>query len=204
MTTATMTPQLEELVREALGQDASDLFLIPGEPPSLRLRGCIERTAANPLSDDEVRAMAEALVGRADLERIGPELAEITRSCAVSDAGSAWMSVARSQGRYTIAVGLIEIGTHGLFQWQVPQAGHWYLRQLLRPTERRGILDIGREEARNKPTLGRVGKDHGRGGRCRRTEVLAECEAARPVGVHHYRQDTAHKPGRLRSTGEHG
>jgi twitching motility protein PilT len=95
--------ELEKLVREAVDKDASDLFLIPGEPPAMRLHGVVERTDADPLTADAVRTMAEEVIGRENLVQIGPKLARFQQWCGSPGEFNLSICVARSHGDYTIS-----------------------------------------------------------------------------------------------------
>ncbi len=99
-----LTTRLEELIREAVARDASDLFLIPGEPPAMRLRGLIERTDADALAAEDVREMASAAVGEANLKRVGPELGTYKRWFGVAAECNVGICVARSHGDYTMTL----------------------------------------------------------------------------------------------------
>jgi len=95
--------ELERLVREAVDRDASDLFLIPGEPPAMRLRGVIERMDVDALTAEAVRSMAEEVIGRENLVQIGPKLARFQQWCGSPGEFNLSVCVARSHGDYTIA-----------------------------------------------------------------------------------------------------
>ncbi len=97
------TPELERLIRAAVDRDASDLHLIPGEPPTLRVRGKLERMDAEEISVEKTRELAAALIGEANMARIGPEIGEFQRSCGRPGEFNLSVAVARSCGGYTLA-----------------------------------------------------------------------------------------------------
>jgi len=99
-----LLPKVEEWVREALARDASDLFLLPGEPPAIRLRGLIERTDGEPLTGEEVREMAAAAIGEENLAKVGPVVGKFHRWCGVPGDFNVGVCVARSHGEYTMTV----------------------------------------------------------------------------------------------------
>ena len=105
--TTRLPSELEKLVREAVDKDASDLFLIPGEPPAMRLHGAVERTDVEPLSADTVRAMAEEVIGRENLVQIGPKLARFQQWCGSPGEFNLSICVARSHGDYTISLQIL-------------------------------------------------------------------------------------------------
>jgi twitching motility protein PilT len=103
-----LTPRLEQLIEEAAERDASDIFLIPGEPPAMRVPPShkIERADTDPLTPEEVKEMAKAALGKKDLARIGKEVGETSRWCGRSTVVNATLTVSRSLGDYTIHVRL--------------------------------------------------------------------------------------------------
>ncbi|HIJ72595.1 MAG TPA: Flp pilus assembly complex ATPase component TadA [Candidatus Hydrogenedentes bacterium] len=104
-----LPPELERLVREAVDRDASDLFLIPGEPPAIRLRGCLERTEAEPLTADAIEQMATAAIGKENMARIGPESGKFQRWCGSPGEYGASICVARTHGEYSIVMRVIKM-----------------------------------------------------------------------------------------------
>ncbi len=117
-----LPPQVESLFNEALERGASDVFLLPGEPPTMRVNGLIERTDADPLSAEELRSIAAAMIGEEDLEKIGREVGEITRWCGVMGVVNATLSVARAHGDYTIVFGLNPPVIVDVKRAQIPEA----------------------------------------------------------------------------------
>jgi len=101
-----LTPRLEKLIEEAAERDASDIFLIPGEPVAMRVPGTweIERAETDPLTAEEVEEMAEAALGKEDLARIGKEVGDMSRWCGRSGVANANLTVSRSLGDYTIHI----------------------------------------------------------------------------------------------------
>jgi len=65
--------RIDELVREARKQDASDIHLLFGQPPICRLRGTLQPMAGEPLSGEECETLARELAagGYDELLRIG-------------------------------------------------------------------------------------------------------------------------------------
>ena len=60
-----------------------DVFLIPGEPVAMRVPPSyeIERAESDPLTPEEVEEIAEAVLGKEDLGKVGKEVGEISRWC---------------------------------------------------------------------------------------------------------------------------
>jgi len=101
----TMPARLEAIVREVLPRDPSDLFLLPGEPPALRVPPdfVIERLDQDPLTEQEVESIATALAGHEALTALGARDARIRRRCGVAGEFGLTVSIAKALGVYTIA-----------------------------------------------------------------------------------------------------
>ncbi len=117
-----LLPKVEELVREALERDASDLFLIPGEPPAMRIQGLIERTQADPLTAGEVRDMAVAAIGEENLARIGPEIGRFECWCGMPGECNLGVCVARSHGDYTMVLRTMPARIYSVEEMLIPEA----------------------------------------------------------------------------------
>ena len=61
---------LTELLRTALERDASDLHLVRGVPPVLRVDGKIQRLPGNPLDPSEIETMVEGLLSEQAARRL--------------------------------------------------------------------------------------------------------------------------------------
>ncbi len=72
-----LTRELEQIIQDAVDKNASDIFLIPGEPVTFRVSGCVERTDADPLTPADVRAIAAAAVGEEALEEISARTGDL-------------------------------------------------------------------------------------------------------------------------------
>jgi len=113
-----LTPELERIIQDAVDRQASDVFLIPGEPVSLRRRGCIERTDADPLTAEEVRAIAAAAVGQETVDKLGTTLGEARTSCFLPGVINGRLTVAKAAGDCTLVMSLaypiiLDIGRTG-------------------------------------------------------------------------------------------
>ena len=102
----TLPPQLEEFVRKALDMNATDLFLLPDEPPTMRVHGSIARTDAEVLSAEEIEALAKSALGENAMEKIGNNVGEIHRSFSLPGEAHMVLCVARASGDYTISATL--------------------------------------------------------------------------------------------------
>ena len=120
--TEPMHPELARLVRLALERDASDLFLIPGEPPALRLRGHIERLEDEVLGAEEVRAMAAAAIGEEDLAKVGTIVGEFRRWCGVPGEHNVSLCIACAHGDYTIAARIMPSRLLNVEEMEFPRA----------------------------------------------------------------------------------
>lgn len=98
------TAELEAILQETFDSGASDAFLIPGEPVSFRKRGTITRKDGEPLTAEQIRAIAIAAVGEETVQRIGPQEAEIRTSCVLPGVMDGRLTIARAAGQLTIAI----------------------------------------------------------------------------------------------------
>ena len=119
---AALPPRLESLLRDAQDRQASDLHLLPNEPPAIRVGGSITRMECEPLSAAEIREIAEAVVGKEALARIGREVGEVRRSIDIPGELAGLLCAARSQGDYTIAVRLFCNQIPTVEQARIPEA----------------------------------------------------------------------------------
>ena len=96
------------LLGEMMARDARKLFLIPGEPPSLRsAEGGIERLDEAPLDDAALRAIGEAVAGDA-IGRLGEHSSEVTRWYDLPGTVCARCTFARSAGHLTVVAASVE------------------------------------------------------------------------------------------------
>jgi twitching motility protein PilT len=98
------TPELEEYLHQAVDKHASDVHLVPGEPVCFRVAGKLERTNTEPLTAEQVHAIAAAAVGEEALQTIGPKVGGVRTGCGLPGVVSAELSVARSVGAYTVVL----------------------------------------------------------------------------------------------------
>lgn len=103
----TLTVELQRAMELAAEKHASDLFLLPGEPISLRIGGTIQRMDSEPLTPDLIRQMALGAVGDERLSRLHAERGCIRASCDVEGVISGRMSIAQSRGDHTIVIRLL-------------------------------------------------------------------------------------------------
>jgi twitching motility protein PilT len=101
------TTELERALQLAADRHASDLFLIPGEPVALRVKGKIERTEGETLTAADVRRIAAAAVGDERLAALGAETSRINTSCELPGVVSGRMCIASARGEPTIVIGIL-------------------------------------------------------------------------------------------------
>jgi len=115
-------PRMESLLREATERNASDLFIAPGEPPIMRLKGEITRLEGDVFSTEDVNEIATSLIGEEDLGQLGTKHGGITRSCSLPGEFNASFGVALSSGSPTITC---RIGTSRIWsaeELKVPES----------------------------------------------------------------------------------
>jgi len=113
--------QLEQMLEDAVARQASDFFLVPGEPPTLRVQGRIARSEAAPLSAVLVEAIAAEVLGKDSVEQIGRQVAELHRSFTLAGGSPVCVSVARAAGACTIAVQIFIAQVPSLEMVRFPQ-----------------------------------------------------------------------------------
>jgi len=101
------TPELERALQEAADRRASDVHLVPGEPPSFRVAGLIERADAEPLTAEQVEHLAVAAVGRAALDRIRLETGSVQASCGLPGVVDGRLAVASSLGEFVVTIRIL-------------------------------------------------------------------------------------------------
>lgn len=116
------TPELERCLQEAADRGASDVFLLAGEPPCFRVKGCIERREGDPLSADDVREIARAAIGDERLSEIGTETGVQITSCGIEGVVSGRLAAAKSCGEYTITVAILLGSVPDVAAIKVPDA----------------------------------------------------------------------------------
>lgn len=94
----------ENLIMMAHSRGASDLHLIPGEPPVIRIDGVLERTDNAPLTANQTKAIASVIVPEADSEKIAQ--GEVIKSITVGEI-AARAGIGLVSGEITISARLI-------------------------------------------------------------------------------------------------
>jgi twitching motility protein PilT len=89
--------ELDELLQMLIEQDGSDLHLQAGEPPILRVHGCLQRTDLPPLTAEETKRLAAGILNEAALLRFAERL-ELEMSYA-TDFARFRVNVFREQGQ---------------------------------------------------------------------------------------------------------
>lgn len=115
-----LSAKFEALLVEAQSRGASDLHLIPGEPPTLRVDGVLERSNGEALDPEEVLEMASEIVPKSDIDRIGQEIAQLDRSITVGEI-AARVCVSRAYGAITLAIRLLPTSVLDVKRLGVPQ-----------------------------------------------------------------------------------
>lgn len=115
------TAELERALQAAADRKASDLFLLPDEPISFRVKDRIVRSDGDALSEADVRAIVAAAVGQERLAALG-ESGTIVTSCALPGVIDGQMTVASSRGQLTAVVRLITVRTLPIELIRVPPA----------------------------------------------------------------------------------
>lgn len=115
------TPELERALQAAADRKATDLFLLPDEPVSFRVKGAIVRSEGDALSEADVRAIAAAAVGQERLSTLA-ETGTLVTSCSLPGVIDGQMTIASSRGQLAIVVRLITVKTLPIETIQLPPA----------------------------------------------------------------------------------
>lgn len=101
----TQTPLLERMLELAHQRHASDLFLIPGEPPAIRVHAIIERMDHLPVVEErDIRALAENAIGKDRLHEQLTAVGRVNTSVALPPDLAGQLYVASSATRLTVTV----------------------------------------------------------------------------------------------------
>ena len=115
------TAELERFLQEAFDKGASDLFLIPHEPPSFRVKGSIERAETDSLRAEDVRKVAIAAFGEEQIQLVGGQTGQLITSCSLPGALDGRMCLARSRGEFTIAIRLLPTNLPNVSDLRIPE-----------------------------------------------------------------------------------
>ena len=115
------TPELERALQAAADRRATDLFLLPDEPVSFRVKDRIVRSEGDALSEADVRAIAQAAVGAERLAMLG-ESGALTSSCSLHGVIDGHMTIASSRAQLGVVVRLITVKTLPIETIMLPPA----------------------------------------------------------------------------------
>lgn len=115
------TQMLQNWLEKAEASKATELFLLPGEPPTLRISGKTVRSEGDALTAEELDGLAEAVVGKERANRLGTEnaVAHATFRFGEKQAG---LTFCRAGGRVTICARPMSPFIFDVKQLCVPQA----------------------------------------------------------------------------------
>jgi twitching motility protein PilT len=99
-------PELERALQLAADRRATDIFLLPGEPLSLRVGDRIERTDAPPYSPDAIRDLATAALGPDRVASL-PTTGHASTSCHLPGVATGQLTAAFANGQLAVTVRVI-------------------------------------------------------------------------------------------------
>ncbi len=117
-----MTAELQRMLEEAARRQASDLHLVPGEPPVYRIGNRLVRDEQDPLTEEDIRRIAEAAVGADEAARIGSQREVVITTCGIEGVLEGRMCVTRNLERLTVVVRLLPSRLPDASLARVPQA----------------------------------------------------------------------------------
>jgi twitching motility protein PilT len=115
------TAELERFLQDAFDKGASDLFLIPHEPPTFRIKGSIERTETDALRVEDICKMAAAAFGEEQIKLVGSQTGQLVTSCSLPGVVDGRMCLARSRGGFTIVVRLLPTNLPDVSDLRIPE-----------------------------------------------------------------------------------
>ncbi|GMU22927.1 MAG: twitching motility protein PilT [Phycisphaerae bacterium] len=95
-------PELEGWLEDTARLGGTDLLLLSGEPPTVRIAGRIQRLDADPLTATDTERIAAAALGSDRLAQLGPHAGVIYVTLRLSESTQATLCIARSDGRITL------------------------------------------------------------------------------------------------------
>ena len=98
---------LERLLEEAAERGASDLYLIPGEPPIFRVGSELERKDEAPLAAGDVEKLVFTVVESQRAAKIGTETGGVIAHCGVEGVAEGRMCLAKSRGQFTAVIRIL-------------------------------------------------------------------------------------------------
>ncbi len=103
----TPCPDLERIFLLARQCNAQDVFLLAGEPVSLRIQGRLERTESDVLTTEDIARIASRYASEEQLQRLGKDTGRVVVSCVMPGQVSGCMTLSQSMGQCTIAIRLL-------------------------------------------------------------------------------------------------
>jgi twitching motility protein PilT len=117
-----VAPELQQMLEEAAKRGASDLHLVPGEPPVYRVREKLVRGERDPLSEEEILQIVHAAIGAEQASRIGAELEVVVATCSLAGVVEGRMCITRHLDKLTVEVRLLPSGVPDPVAGRVPKA----------------------------------------------------------------------------------
>lgn len=116
-----ISPSLQVLLRESMDRQASDLHLMAGLPPSLRVDGEIEFMHYDPLPADDLRKMLLGLISEAQALRLETER-DLSFSFQVPEIGRFRASLYYQKGNLEASLRVVPLTIRSLAECGLPQA----------------------------------------------------------------------------------
>lgn len=119
---------ISELMTEAITREASDLHLVAGTPPSLRINGSIEFMDQKPLSADDVEEIVNGLLTAAQIARLNEER-EVEFSYSHNNIGRFRAAVFHERGNICAAFRIVPIKVKSVYDLRLPNVVHELARR---------------------------------------------------------------------------
>lgn len=112
-------PLLRRLLEEAVGQKASDLHLVAGSPPTIRVEGVLALLPHDALSAQQSRELIESLFSQQQHELFGREL-ELNFALSLPDLGRFRVNVYVARGNVEAALRVVSLSPRTLTELGLP------------------------------------------------------------------------------------
>lgn len=119
---AQITPELQRMLQQAAERYASDLHLLPGEPPIFRVGSELQRAEQDPLTEEDVRAIVHAAIGQEQADRIGQEREVAITTCSIEGVVEGRMAITRHMEKLSAVIRLLPSQVPDPARARVPQA----------------------------------------------------------------------------------
>jgi len=114
--------RIERLMEGAVAKGVSAIVLAAGEPVAYRSESGVLRGEEEPLLSDEIRSLADAVVGAERVAEIGPRTGAVSASFPLPGKANGLVNVTRAREGYAMTITLLPPVTLDVAETMVPEA----------------------------------------------------------------------------------